>query len=64
MGKARELSERLEQNRFITRPVMRRAERSPDGVINESAAGRRDFRHNIERRADHERGNSLRFDDV
>ena len=43
---------------------MRRAERPAHGVIDESAARRRDFRHDVERRADHERGNAPGFDDV
>lgn len=43
---------------------MRRAERPAHGVIDESAARRRDFRHDVERRADHERGNALGFDDM
>ena len=43
---------------------MRRAERPAHGVIDESAARRRDFRHDVERRADHERGNAPGFDDM
>lgn len=43
---------------------MRRAERPAHGVIDESAARRRDFRHDVESRAGHERGNTLGFDDV
>ena len=43
---------------------MRRAEGPAHGVIDESAARRRDFRHDVERRADHERGNAPGFDDV
>ena len=43
---------------------MRRAERPAHGVIDESAARRRDFRHDVQRRADHERGNALGFDDM
>ncbi len=43
---------------------MRRAERPADGVIDESAARRRDSRHDVERRPDNERGNALGFDDM
>jgi len=43
---------------------MRRAERPAHGVIDESAARRRDFRHDVKRRADHECGNALGFDDM
>lgn len=60
----RQFSERPDQNCFVARPVMRRAECPPHRVIDESAAGRRDFRHDVEGRADHKRGDMLRFDDV
>jgi hypothetical protein len=43
---------------------MRRTERPAHRVIDESAPRRRDFRHDVERRADHERGNALGFDDM
>ena len=64
MGESRQFSQRLDQNRFVARPVMRRAERPSHGVIDESAARRRNFGHDVERRADHERGNALGFHDM
>jgi hypothetical protein len=33
-------------------------------VIDENSAGRRDFRHDVEHRTDHERGDAARFNDV
>ena len=43
---------------------MRRAERPAHGVIDESAARRRDPRHDVERRADDKRGNALSLNDM
>ncbi len=43
---------------------MRGAKGSTHRVIDESPARRRDLRHDVEGRADHERRNTLGFDDV
>jgi len=64
MREARQFHQRLGEDRFVALAVMRRAEGPAHGVIDKSTAGRRDPRHNVERRAGDERGDAAGFDDV
>jgi hypothetical protein len=57
-------NDRLAQDLDVARAVVWRAESSAHGVIDESAAGRRDLRHDVERRADHKSGDAAGFDDM
>jgi hypothetical protein len=63
-GAAGQLRQSLDQNHLPARRIVGRSERAADGMIDKNGAWRRDFRHDIQRRADDERGNPGSFDDM
>src|SRR3972149_7443698 len=63
-GEVREFLQRAGQDGFVARAVMRRTEGAPHGMIDENCARRRDFAHDIERRADDQSRNALGLDDM
>ncbi len=61
---ARQFRQHSGKNGFIPWPVMGRAESATHGVVDKNRARRGDFTHDVECRANHQRGNALAFDNV
>ena len=64
LGKVREFSKRSRQDLLVALAVVRRTESAAHGVIDENSTRRGHGAHNIEYRADHQRGNAVTLDDM
>ena len=59
-----QLNQRSCEYYLVSLTIMRRAEGTAHGMIDEHGARWRDFAHDIESGANHQRGDSMTFDDV
>jgi len=63
-GEPRQFFKRAGEHNFVADAVVGRAKGPAHRMIDKDCAGRRDFTHDIVRRADHHGRNTLAFDDM